>query len=113
MFTIKRPPHLAETIKVRVPGERAPQTFAARFKYLDLKERRAFVERIADAPDFSDEQVVAELMVGFDGVRGEDGAPLEFNDKAVATLMQIPFVADALLKVVMERVLGGALSRKN
>ena len=114
MFVVKRPAELRETIKVFTPGEREPGAFTARFKYLDLKERQEFVERISsEGAEFTDERIVAELMIGFEDVLDEDGKAIPFGDEAIAKLMNLPHIAKEIMRVVLERVVGGVYPRKN
>lgn len=114
MFNIKRPEKISLKVGVRIPGVREEHRFTAHFRYLDMAERKAFIERLADADGSLDDiDVARELMVGWDDVKQPDGKPLAFSDTALETLMNIPYARDAIVNVVMRDVLGGAFVRKN
>jgi len=115
MFNIKRPEKISVKVSVKVPGVREPHKFTAHFAYLDMKERIAFVDRMAsEAGDgFDDIAVMKELLIGWEGVNQSDGKPLQYSDTAVETLMSIPYVLEALRNAVMSDVLSGVLARKN
>ncbi|MDD9875789.1 MAG: hypothetical protein OXU22_09695 [Gammaproteobacteria bacterium] len=115
MFNIKRPEKISVKVSVKVPGVREPQKFTGHFVYLDMEERRAFVERISEehGAGFTDVQVMKELLIDWEGVNQSDGAPLEHSDTAIETLMNIPYVCEALRSVLMSDVLSGVIARKN
>ncbi len=113
MFRITRPEKISVKVGVKVPGTRETQKFTAHFAYLDLQERKAFVERITAYERMDDTAIMKELLLGWDDVQRENGEALKHSEAAIEMLMNIPHVADALFRAVMSDVLGGAIARKN
>lgn len=114
MFNIAPPEKISLKISVRIPGVREPRKFTGHFRYLDIKERKELVDRMAE-PDGSmdDMDLIRETLVGWDDVRQADGEPLEFSDTALETLMNIPYAREAVIRALIDHVISGGFVRKN
>jgi hypothetical protein len=55
--------------------------------------------------------MAAELLVGWSGVTGDDGKEIPFSQKALQQLLEVPFLAVAVLKAYMDSIKGA--KRKN
>jgi hypothetical protein len=55
--------------------------------------------------------MAADLLVGWSGVTGDDGKEIPFSQKALHQLLEVPFLAVAVLKAYMDSIKGA--KRKN
>lgn len=114
MFNIKRPEKITLKVSVRIPGEREAHKFTGHFAYLDMRERKEFVDRLAyKDSSLDDMEVVKDLLIGWEDLKQANGDPLEFNEANVEKLMNIPYARAAVMKVVMSDILSGGFVVKN
>jgi len=108
MFKVATSP--AYFVNVNVPmmmedGSRGMVKFKAKFKRLDKDELKAFGKKLIDN-EMTDEQIIEEFMVGWEGVADEEGRPLEFNianrDKVMAIHPTQPTTVKAFLDSVTD-----------
>lgn len=102
-FVVQKPKEIDLDVKVQVPGG-ARHQFTIQVKYLSLKERRSFLEDAA-AEDRQDMEVAKDLILGWRGVRAEDGSDLPFNVSNLETLMDIPYIYNGITQALMDEFL--------
>ena len=97
-------------INVKMPleiGGHSTFSFHAIFKMLKVTE----INQIRD--EKGDQQLLKDVLVGFEDVQTEEGQPQEFNADARDALIDEPLVAMALTEVYLKEALGGLGRQKN
>ena len=114
MFSLEIPPCIVLSVEVAPPGGRGPGgAFTVDVRYLGVRERKDYLQRIADEGR-TDPQILDDLLVGWDGLTDEAGAILDFNDLAVRRrVLDVPWVYRAVLDAVLAELGLAAASEKN
>jgi hypothetical protein len=96
-------------------GRHERQTFDGLFKRLPQSKFGPMVAELQQLDDLSDleriTEMAADLLVGWSGVTGDDGKEIPFSQKALHQLLEVPFLAVAVLKAYMDSIKGA--KRKN
>ncbi len=109
MFKIVKKPTYAFNVDVHMPDADRPgkwktHTFIGHFKKLSEDEYRERLDELTEKDLESAEryqrenEFLAEVLVGWDGITDEDGTPLAFNADNLAAVMNISEVRAALFE---------------
>ena len=86
-------------------GKRETHTFDACFNRLpqsrinEIRQLAIAIERgRADEEEANEMQMVSEILVGWDGVVGDDGEAVVFSVAGLAEMLEIPTVASQILR---------------
>ena len=99
-FKIASNPTYKAQVKVELPsdnGKTVSKMFQAIFKRMSQSELDNISERLS-AKELTDAALIDEVMVGWEDVQDEDGNVLEFNDKNLATLLDVFPVRPTIVK---------------
>lgn len=102
-FVLKKVSSYKWPVAVEVPvdgGRFKKETFTAVFKKMS---RATF----SDLAEQSEDDLIAEILVGWEGVKDEDGEEVPYSKAAQAELCDDPYVLRALINAYSES-LGGA-----
>lgn len=104
------------TVEIPIDGGRFDrQTFDAEFKRLPQSKVAPMVAELSRLDDLGDlsriTEVAADLVIGWSGVTGDDGKDIPYSQKALEQLLEVPFLAVAVLKAYMDSIKGA--KRKN
>ena len=110
-YVLSKKPTFKTKVIVVEPGnadDGAPESseFIAEFKRLKRDEVEALIK--ANRPVY---EVLAELLVGWSGLKAEDGGDLPFSEDHRAALLQIPHAVWSLWQKFLEESSG--VVRKN
>lgn len=99
-------------VKVDLPTETGVQTvsFKARFKRVSQEELDDFRDRL-EGDDFTDRELVHEVMCGWEGVTDEEGATLDFNPDNLNALLNMYPTRPTIVKTFYDSIKGA--KRKN
>lgn len=94
MLKIDKNPTFKTPVKVFVPVDngQAEQTFTAEFRALTRSEMATVDAVTSEGAD----EFMRRVLVGWDGVVDSDGDPFPFNQQNLETMIDIPFVRQAL-----------------
>ncbi|NEX47600.1 hypothetical protein [Pseudotabrizicola algicola] len=104
MLKIVKNPEFTAPVKVQVPAEGgyADMNFTARFKALTVSESEAFdMMSIRGTDDW-----LRTILIGWDGVVGEDDQPLSFNNAVRDQLLDVPFIRMAIIQAYNAAMMG-------
>jgi len=104
------------TFDVPVDGGRHErQTFDGEFKRLPQSKIGPMVAELQKLEDLGDlerfTEIAADLLVGWSGINDDNGKEVPFSQKALERLLEVPFLAVAVLKAYMDSIKGA--KRKN
>jgi hypothetical protein len=104
------------TFDVPVDGGRHErQTFDGEFKRLPQSKVGPMVAELQKLEDLGDlerfTEIAADLLVGWSGINDDNGKEVPFSQKALEQLLEVPFLAVAVLKAYMDSIKGA--KRKN
>lgn len=104
MLKIIKNPEFTTAVKVQIPtsGGHTEASFNARFKVLTVSETEAF--NMLSTEGTSD--YLRTILIGWDGVIGDEGEPISFSDEARDQLIDIPYVRVAILSSYNSAMLG-------
>lgn len=98
MFSIAVNQQYPTPVEVEIPngnGKSTKHTFVVHFKRksqaeLDEIHRRLNAMQLRDGEELlSDDELMKEVLVGWEGVHDAAGAPLDFNEENMASLLNI------------------------
>jgi hypothetical protein len=96
-------------------GRHERQTFDGEFKRLPQSQIGPMVAELTKLEDLGDldriTEIARELLVGWSGVTSDDGKEVPYSQKALDQLLEVPFLAVAVLKAYMDSIKGA--KRKN
>jgi hypothetical protein len=91
-------------------GRHEKQTFDGEFKRLPQSKIGPMVAEMMKLEDLGDldrlNEIAAEVLVGWSGVTGDDGKEIPYSQKALEQLLEVPFLAVAVLKAYMDSIKG-------
>jgi hypothetical protein len=106
-FVLSKPTSYKWPVRIRLAidgGKRHVETFDAEFRRLPqsrineiVRQARAAERGRSDDDILEDQEVVRELMVGWDGVTDEAGKEIPFSESALGQLIEIPTVAAQII----------------
>ena len=106
MFRVVTPEAIELPVRVEPPGRPKGQ-FTIRVRYRGIDERVAYLRRITDE-NLEDTTILADSLVGWQGIADEDGNAIPFEDEAARTAaldhhyIYLP-VRDAIIDELMGR----------
>jgi hypothetical protein len=96
-------------------GRHERQTFDGQFKRLPQSKVGPMLAELARLEDLGDlermNELATDLIVGWSGVTDDAGKEIPFSQKALAQMLEVPFLAVAVLKAYMDSIKGAR--RKN
>lgn len=110
-FKLSVSPTYTWPVKLVLPedgGHRSVHTFDAQFRRLSqsrIDELSAIGREMAKGEivgDYRDQDVVRELLSGWDGITDDSGKAIPFSEAALAQVIEIPTVAGQIVKAWLE-----------
>lgn len=96
-------------------GRHEPQTFDGQFKRLPQSRLGPIVAELQQIEDLADldqiTEIAKEILIGWDGVTGDDGKEIPYSEKALSQLLEVPLLAVSIVKSYMDSIKGA--KRKN
>lgn len=111
MFKIEKAKTIKWPVAVNIPrdgGKTTKATFNAEFNLLPQDELDTILR-----DGGNDQDIGCAVLTGWDGVAGDDGAPLSFSDEARDYLLKITYVRSAILAAYFQCASGREAARKN
>ena len=104
------------TVEIPIDGGRFDrQTFDAEFKRLPQSKVGPMVAELQRLEDLGDlnriTEIAADVLVGWSGMTGDDGKAIPYSQQALERLLEVPFLAVAVLKSYIDSIKGA--KRKN
>lgn len=114
MFKIAKDRRVTWPVTIPVPqsgGSVQKHKIEAEFDILGQSRLEEVMQEDRNADQ--DAALLREVLVGWDGVAGENGEPMPFSAAALNDLVDIPYVRAALIRAYFEAASGNAAARKN
>jgi hypothetical protein len=96
-------------------GRHERQTFDGEFKRLPQSKIGPMVAELQRLEDLGDleriTEIAGDVVVGWSGINDDQGNEIPFSQKALQQLLEVPFLAVAVLKAYMDSIKGA--KRKN
>ncbi len=94
MLKIVKNPEFTARVKVQVPTENGviEESFVGRFRTISISDAEKF-------NGFATEEVsnwLRRILIGWEGIKDEDGKDVPFSDEAREQLIDIPFIRNAI-----------------
>jgi len=116
MFTLSKIDTIKTRVDIVIPGDMGKTQkgdFVAEIKKLPVSEAKDIMQDV-ERGNLSDEELLSQYVVDIKGIRGEDGAEVQFSEEVLTQLVDMEYVrkplVDAFLKVQFGR---DFLKRKN
>jgi len=117
-FVLKQSDSFTWPVAFDVPtdgGRHERQTFDGEFKRLPQSKIGPMVAELQKVEDLSEleriTEIAKELLVGWSGVNDDSGKDVPFSQNALEQLLEVPFLAVAVVKAYMDSIKGA--KRKN
>ena len=117
-FVLKQSDTYTWPVSFDVPvdgGRHERQTFDGEFKRLPQSKVGPMVAELNRIEDLGEldriTEIAADVLVGWSGVSDDNGKEIPFSQKALEQLLEVPFLAVAVLKAYMDSIKGA--KRKN
>lgn len=117
-FVLKQSSSYSWPVSFDVPvdgGRHEKQTFDGEFKRLPQSKIGPMVAELQKVDDLGELERITEIakdvLVGWSGINDDDGKEIPFSQKALEQLLEVPFLAVAVLKAYMDSIKGA--KRKN
>ena len=117
-FVLKQSDTYSWPVSFDVPvdgGRHERQTFDGEFKRLPQSKIGPMVAELQKVDDLGELERITEIakdvLVGWSGINDDDGKEIPFSQKALEQLLEVPFLAVAVLKAYMDSIKGA--KRKN
>ena len=98
------------SVDIPVDGHHQRSTFEGKFKRVSQSRIREMGQEIEDGT-ITDGEMVAEVLVDWDGIDDDDGNPVKFSPSTLKQLIDVPMVATAIATAYFESIAGA--KRKN
>lgn len=108
MFKIALTETYEHPVIIEIPGDKKRHEFTGTFRRFSQSELDDLREQIQDA-QLDDAQFCREVLVGWKGVRDEDGAEIEFNSGNQDKLLDIYPVASSIVQAFYASIAGAKL----
>ncbi|MBB3142828.1 hypothetical protein [Halomonas organivorans] len=95
-FVLKQIPDITVPVTVQVPGDDEPSTIHARWRLHPVSKTREIFEQQRDGK-LDDDALVAQDLLGLEGIKDEKGKDVSFSQDLVAQLMETPYVRRPLV----------------
>lgn len=120
-FILSQKQSYAWPVKVKVPnnGKWDTHTFVATFARLAPLDAQERLKDLADAELPPEEryqrenEFMEEVLLGWEGIKDEDGVPIAFGAETRATVLDVPEVRRALFDAYFESAIGKRVEAKN
>lgn len=112
-FVLSQSPHYEWPVEYRTPidgGKYKPAEFTAEFKRLS-QSRLDDIFKGATEDEVDDDAVIDEVLVGWSGIKDQEGNEFECNEANRRILMDLPGMRATLLRAYFGSIEGAA--RKN
>lgn len=112
-FVLKQSETYSWPVTVEIPidgGRHDRHTFDAEFKRLPQHRNNAIVDEARDGK-ITDQDLCDEILIGWTGIKDEDGKDVPFSDKLKEQLLDVPGVAAAIVLAYINSLQGA--KRKN
>ena len=106
MFTLRENHTFKRKVTVQVPNDKGSfnqELFTAEFRAIDSDEAEHLRN---EAEDGTERKLLAEVFIGFEGVKDEAGEVVEYSDQVRDQLIRIPYVSLPLINAFFEGILG-------
>lgn len=103
-YVVKKEHHFSWKVIVRVPadgGKFDEQPFTATFKALRQDELNRLLQSVN-----ADYELARACLVGWEGIKGEDGKSVAYNDEEAANLCAVPYVRTAVTETYLKALAG-------
>ena len=117
-FVLKQSDTYSWPVSFDVPvdgGRHERQTFDGEFKRLPQSKIGPMVAELQKVDDLGELERITEIakdvLVGWSGINDDDGKEMPFSQKALEQLLEVPFLAVAVLKAYVDSIKGA--KRKN
>lgn len=107
-FTLKRDDRFKWPVSFDVPidgGKFKRETFDAEFRRLN-QSRINEIHAQARADEVNDLDIAREVLVGWDGIKDDDGEDVPFSESAREQLLDVPMLASAIVAKYFESLQG-------
>ena len=117
-FVLKQSSSYSWPVSFDVPvdgGRHERQTFDGEFKRLPQSKIGPMVAELGKLEDLGEldriTEIASDVLIGWSGINDDDGKEIPFSQKALEQLLEVPFLAVAVLKAYMDSIKGA--KRKN
>lgn len=117
-FILKQSTSYSWPVSFDVPidgGRHERQTFDGEFKRLPQSKIGPMVAELGKLEDLGEldriTEIASDVLIGWSGINDDDGKEMPFSQKALEQLLEVPFLAVAVLKAYMDSIKGA--KRKN
>lgn len=117
-FVLKQSDTYTWPVSFDVPvdgGRHERQTFDGEFKRVPQSKLGPMVAELQKLEDLGEldriTEIAADVLVGWSGISDDTGKEIPFSQKALEQLLEVPFLAVAVLKAYMDSIKGA--KRKN
>lgn len=117
-FVLKQSSSYSWPVSFDVPvdgGRHEKQTFDGEFKRLPQSKIGPMVAELGKLEDLGEldriTEIASDVLIGWSGVNDDDGKEIPFSQKALEQLLEVPFLAVAVIKAYVDSIKGA--KRKN
>ena len=117
-FVLKQSSSYSWPVSFDVPvdgGRHEKQTFDGEFKRLPQSKIGPMVAELGKLEDLGEldriTEIASDVLIGWSGINDDDGKEMPFSQKALEQLLEVPFLAVAVLKAYVDSIKGA--KRKN
>ena len=117
-FVLKQSSSYSWPVSFDVPvdgGRHEKQTFDGEFKRLPQSKIGPMVAELGKLEDLGEldriTEIASDVLIGWSGINDDDGKEIPFSQKALEQLLEVPFLAVAVLKAYVDSIKGA--KRKN
>ena len=117
-FVLKQSDTYSWPVSFDIPvdgGRHEKQTFDGEFKRLPQSKVGPMVAELQKVEDLGELERITEIakdvLVGWSGINDDESKEIPFSQKALDQLLEVPFLAVAVLKAYMDSIKGA--KRKN
>ncbi|MBB3142191.1 hypothetical protein [Halomonas organivorans] len=95
-FVLKQIPDIAVPVTIQVPGDDEPSTIHARWTLHPVSKTQTIMEQ-QRAGELDDDALVAQDLLGLEGITDDKGNAVPFSQDLVAQLMELAYVRRPLV----------------
>jgi hypothetical protein len=107
-FILKRDDRFSWPVSFDVPidgGKFKRETFDAEFRRLS-QSRLDEIRELSRTEGVTDPEVAREVLVGWSGIKDDDGEDVPFSESALEQLLDVPMLATAIVAKYFESLQG-------
>ncbi len=108
MFKIALTETYEHPVIIEIPGDKKRHEFTGTFRRFSQSQLNDMREQITNS-SLDDAQFCREVLVGWKGVRDEDGAEIEFSNSNLDKLLDIYPVANSIVAAFYNSISGAKL----